>query len=373
MLPITPPRRNDLDWLRVLAVLLLVPFHAALIFVQDPNSIMYVKDTRNSEFLASMAGFIHQFHMPLLFAISGAASGLALGVRSPGQYLRERALRLLVPLLFAVCVLIPPMTYLTRLMYGTPLTFWEHYLGFFRLALNDLSGLHGTLTPAHTWFILYLLIFSLVALPGFLWARRAERQPLMGRVAAVLEKRLALFWLVIPLSLMAAIDVLGDKNPFYYFAVFCLGYLLASDARYPAALKRDAPVALALGLLFAVLRQVWQPHFALWSLPWIGYGLMEQATRWFLVLALLGWGQRGLQRGGKVLRYLSEAAFPFYILHLPITTLVGYFVIRLELPIGFNYLLIVVVSTGLTFGVYELARRVPVLCFLLGMKKRKIA
>lgn len=366
----TPPRRNDLDWLRVLAVLLLVPFHAALIFVQDPNSIVYVKDTRNSAFLANMAGFIHQFHMPLLFAISGAASGLALGVRSPGQYLRERALRLLVPLLFAVFVLIPPMTYLTRLARGETLSFGEHYLGFFRLDLNDLSGLQGTLTPAHAWFILYLLIFSLVALPGFLWARRAEHQPLLGRVATRLEKRLALFWLVIPLALMAAIDVLGDKNPFYYFAVFCLGYLLITDPRYPAALKRDAPVALAVGLLFAVLRQVWQPHFATWSLPWIGYELMGQATRWLLVLALLGWGQRGLQGGGRALRYLSEAVFPFYLLHLPITTLVGYFAIRLEMPIGVNYLLIVVVSTLLTFGVYELTRRVAVMRFLLGMKRQ---
>jgi peptidoglycan/LPS O-acetylase OafA/YrhL len=368
----TPSRRNDLDWLRVLAVLLLVPFHAALIFVQDPNSIMYVKDTRNSEFLAIMAGFIHQFHMPLLFAISGAATGLALGVRGPGQYLRERALRLLVPLLFAIFVLIPPMTYLTRLVYGTPLGFWEHYLGFFRLDPNDLSGYGGTLTPAHAWFILYLLIFSLVALPGFLWARRADHQPLMARVAALLEKRLALFWLVIPLALTAAIDVLGDKNPFYYFTVFCLGYLLITDPRYTDALDRDAPISLAMGLLFAVLRQVWQPHFAVWSLPWIGYGLMEQATRWFLVLALLGWGHRWLQRGGKVLRYLSEAAFPFYILHLPITTLVGYFVIRLEAPIAFNYLLIVTLSILLTFGVYELAKRVAVLRFLLGMKKRRV-
>ena len=41
---IAKERHYDLDWLRVLAVLLLVPFHVALIFVLDPNSIMYIKD-----------------------------------------------------------------------------------------------------------------------------------------------------------------------------------------------------------------------------------------------------------------------------------------------------------------------------------------
>ena len=45
-------RRYDLDWLRVLGVLLLVPFHVALIFVLDPYTIMYIKDVVNSRLLA---------------------------------------------------------------------------------------------------------------------------------------------------------------------------------------------------------------------------------------------------------------------------------------------------------------------------------
>ncbi|MEN6452701.1 MAG: hypothetical protein ABFD10_00470 [Prolixibacteraceae bacterium] len=62
-------RRVDLDWLRVLAVLLLVPFHSALIFISDPNVIMYVKDEINSSFLNHFAGWTHQFHMPVLFYV----------------------------------------------------------------------------------------------------------------------------------------------------------------------------------------------------------------------------------------------------------------------------------------------------------------
>ncbi len=33
-------RRADLDWLRVLAVLLLIPFHSAIIFILDPDQII---------------------------------------------------------------------------------------------------------------------------------------------------------------------------------------------------------------------------------------------------------------------------------------------------------------------------------------------
>lgn len=49
-------RRVDLDWIRVFAVLLLVPFHSALIFIPDPDVIMYVKDETYSSFLNHFAG-----------------------------------------------------------------------------------------------------------------------------------------------------------------------------------------------------------------------------------------------------------------------------------------------------------------------------
>ncbi|MFA9406243.1 MAG: hypothetical protein ACERKX_10575, partial [Anaerolineales bacterium] len=44
-----PARRYDIDWLRVLAVLLLFPFHSARIF--DTFSTWYVKNAELSEAL----------------------------------------------------------------------------------------------------------------------------------------------------------------------------------------------------------------------------------------------------------------------------------------------------------------------------------
>jgi len=121
-------RRYDLDWLRVCGVFLLVPFHAALIFVLDPKSIMYIKDAVNSPALDQAAGFIHLWHMPLLFAISGASTYHALGFRSASAYARERFLRLLLPFLFGLLTYIPLTTYLHR---AENLPFPDHYLSFF--------------------------------------------------------------------------------------------------------------------------------------------------------------------------------------------------------------------------------------------------
>ena len=362
-------RRYDLDWLRILGVLLLVPFHVALIFVLDPNSIMYIKDVVNSAFLDESAGFVHMWHMPLLFVISGASTYYALGFRSASAYVRERFLRLLIPFLFGVVTYIPLTTYIRR---AGSLSFPEHYLGFFTFDLERLDGFNGTFTPAHLWFILFLFVFSLAALPIFLALRSEKGQGVVKGLATATQAPGGLFLWGIPLALVAALDLLGDKNPLYYFLVFCYGYLLTSDERFQIAIDQITWVALAYGIfeaIFRVLAPQWQ--YAEWSWQWVSLGLMYELGRWSLTLAWLGLGHRFLNRGGRLLQSLSEAAMPFYLLHMTFSVLAGAFIIRFELPIVVKYSLVVILATSLTWGVYELARRWNPTRWLLGMKTLK--
>ena len=120
-------RRHDLDWLRVLGVLLLIPFHVALIFVLQPYTIMYIRDVVDSPALSVITGFIHMWHMPMLFMIAGAATYFALGVRSAGEYIRERFLRLLVPLVFGLLTFVPLTVYI---QHSEVLSLQQGYLGF---------------------------------------------------------------------------------------------------------------------------------------------------------------------------------------------------------------------------------------------------
>ena len=359
-------RRYDLDWLRVLAVLLLVPFHVALIFVLDPNSIMYIKDVLNSRVLDEAAGFVHMWHMPLLFIVSGAATYFALSFRSAGQYLHERFLRLLVPFLFGVLTFIPFTTYIRRI--GT-VSLWEHYAGFFRFDLEHLDGYHGTFTPAHLWFILFLFVFSVAALPLFLALRTEKGKGAIKVLGSIAQAPASLIAWGIPLALVASLDILGDKNPLYYFLVFFYGYILASDARFQRSIDRLVWVALAYGIFEAVFRVVvpqWQ--YAEWTLEWVALGLMYELGRWSLTLAMLGLGHRFLKRTNSFLRYAGEAAMPFYLLHMTFSVLAGYFVIKLAAPVAVKYPLIVLIATGLTVITYELVRCWNLTRWLLGMK-----
>src|SRR5689334_9677080 len=194
-------RRHDLDWLRVFGVLLLIPFHVALIFVLQPYTIMYIKDTVNSPALASLTGFIHMWHMPMLFMISGASTYYALGFRSAGQYVRERFQRLFIPLAFGILTYVPFTIYL---QHSKTLSPQAGYLHFFNLDFAHIDGMTGTFTPAHLWFILYLFVFSLIGLPLFTTLSSERGRAALETIGKLMRNPIGLFALGILLTLAAA-------------------------------------------------------------------------------------------------------------------------------------------------------------------------
>ena len=360
-------RRADLDWLRVLAVLLLVPYHAALVFNLDPNAVVFVKDVVHSQALGEAVDFVHRWHMPLLFAIAGAASWLALGRRSGGEYLCERVQRLLVPFVFAVLTLVPLMLNVHWLGRPDAPSLGEMYARFLTLNPNDLSGTRGNFAPGHLWFVGDLLIFSLLALPLFLTLRRPRAQRVLGTMAAWPG---TVYLLVIPQCFLATTNILGNAIPPYYFAVFFCGYLLMASPRFQEAIDRQLVLSTALALVSTVLAALMLRRSPPpWSGAWFVGGELYYLSGWAWLLANPGAGHRWLNRESPLLRYLAEAAYPFYILHEPLEMLVALFVIRLQTSIAVKFTLIVLLTTALSLAVYDLVvRRIGLLRFLFGMK-----
>ena len=279
-------RRYDLDWLRVLGVLLLIPFHVALIFVLQPFTIMYIRDVVNSPSLSVTTGFIHMWHMPMLFMISGTATYFALGFRSAGQYIRERFLRLVIPPIFGLVTYVPFTIYI---QHSNNLSLQEGYLGFFRINLLQLDGMSGAFTPAHLWFILYLFVFSLVGLPIYIWLRSEKGSRVTKRLGTAIQTPLSLIVLAIPLTLAAATGILGAMNPLYYFIIFFYGFVFASDLHFQQSINKLTWAALAYGIFEAVINvTIPIERYAEWTWQWMMLGLMYEMGRWSLTLATLG-------------------------------------------------------------------------------------
>src|SRR5262249_7583175 len=150
----------------------------------------------------------------------------------------------------------------------------------------------------------------------------------------------------------------------YLVAVFLLACHPALERLVQSEWKRS--LALGLGasavLLFAVLGRTASP-----ALPLVG----SAVAGWCFVVALVGLAHRFCTVSGPALHYLSESAFPVYVLHQAAIVLPGYFLIRLPLGIGAKFVLLLLVSVSLTVAVYQwLVRAFAVPRFLLGMKPK---
>jgi peptidoglycan/LPS O-acetylase OafA/YrhL len=359
-------RRYDLDALRVLAVLLLIAFHSARVFdVFDP---FYVKNPQTSEGLSwAVVAFLNPWHMPLLFVLACAATWLALGRRGSKAYVRERTRRLLIPFLFGVLLIVPPQAFLASRFRGSHASV-ASFLGDYWTVEGDLSGYQGSWTPAHLWFIGFLFIFSLVALPLFVrWhGRQVRTRWLLFAMPLVL---------VVTNELPAPND--GPQNPWYSLSLFVAGFLLLVDQRTERAIHRHwRALLVAAAVTMTTVMLVWSSGtndgWSDGSLLDVGFSLFEEANTWIWVLALLGAGRALLGAPVRGLGYAGEASFPFYVLHQTVIVAVAYVVVGWDLGPWEKFATVSLAALALTLLLYEvIVRRTNATRLLFGMKPRR--
>jgi glucans biosynthesis protein C len=375
-------RRADVDWLRAIAVVLLVPFHGALIFT--PGGIFSIKSGEDVAFLGYLVGFMHQWHMPLLFVLSGAATCFALDRRAPREYVGERAKRLLVPFVFGTFVLVPICSYYENLNTGS---FDRSYLAFYPRFFNGFYPT-GNFTWSHLWFIAYLFVFSMISLPVFVRLRAESGRRLISHLATFCERRGGVLLLAIPIAVSEAAlrprwpglqNLIDDWANFVtYDFLFILGFVVFADVRFRRALDRDWPLALALGIAatsFGIgLAVTGNYPSGGYTLGQMLFMILRGFNMWSWILALMGLASRFLDFGNGGIRYVRDASYPFYILHYLVLTIIGYYLAHWNVGVASRYTTIVAVTTIATIVCYDVfVRRTNVTRFLFGMRpiKRK--
>lgn len=369
-----PERRNDIDWIRILAVLLLIPFHTARIF--DIFEPFYVKNAGLSVWLSYLVVyFLSRWQMQLLFLLAGASTWYALKRRSGGQYVGERLKRLLVPFIFGTLVIVPPQMYYALLFRSNaPASYLEFYAQFFQIRPPGMSDYTGIgFTWAHLWFILDLFVISLIALPLFLGLKTGTGQRITAGLGTFLERGPAIFLLALPLPFVSEfLPDIDDKPFFIYLLVFIYGFVLMTHAGYQRALDRNKWPALVLGLVctaILVVADISGVQFADNSPGDILLFFVYNFNLWFWLMAILGLGHGYLNADNGVLRYARDASYPFYILHQTVIVAIGFYVVQWTAGVLPKYLVIAVCSLVVSIALYDLlVRRTNVTRFLFGVK-----
>jgi Acyltransferase family len=369
-----------LDWLRVLGTLAILVYHSSRFFNMGD---WHVKNPVWYPWVEVWNRFATTWLMPLMFVISGASLFYALGKGGgAGKFVKDKVLRLLVPLLVGIFTHASLQVYLERLTHGqfsgTYFQFLPHYFhGVYGITEGGNFTVHGM----HLWYLLYLFVFSLLLYPLLSWLVGRGRG-VLSSLGAALSRPGVVYALALPIVLFEVfVDpdsglMLGDAGwpAILYLWLVLAGFLVFSDERVHASVQRLRWVSLALAVAstatFLILS--FRPAGLTFGTPlWaLALGLMGLGCCCW-VLAALGFAMRYLAFSTPFLKYANEAVLPFYILHQTVLLSVGYFVVPLAIPDLLKWGTILVVSFAVIMVLYEfLVRRYNVLRFLFGMKPR---
>jgi len=368
-------RRYDLDWLRVLAFTLLILFHTGMMF---NNWDWHVKNPERSAVFEYVMIFLHQWRMPLLFFISGAAVWFAMEKYAVGRFAWERIKRLLIPLTFGMFVVIPPQVYFERLFQGRR---FSGFLEFYGTVLDFQPYPAGNFSWHHLWYIPYIFTFSLLMLLPFAWCKTSKGQALLSRVMDRIAGYPLLMLCFVPLALSELTlrpfwpenrnNLFGDWAQFTTtLMIFTLGFCFASsDSVWPVLGKNRWRSLLLASVTTGLLYLSWYGGL---RVPFGGdalYHVVQSANLWFWIVSILGIGYRYLQVPSRVLSYATEAVYPFYILHQTITVVAGFYLARWNSGIAGKFLLLALVTFLGSWLLYELLiRRVNLLRPVFGLK-----
>lgn len=347
-----PQRLHHLDGLRALTMVLILPAHAlALIGLRSGWN-----EVESGAFWT-----IHVFRLPLFFLVAGFFAALLLDSRGLHGLLRNRSVRIGVPLVVGVTAIVPILGLLLRAASTDP----DPALP------TRLTDAFTYLQPSYLWFLWYLaLLYAAVLLARQAFAGRRLTRKLVGVGASLLGNRLAPLMLAVPTALLLyrqptwmasstpsesfvpAFDLLS-----YYAVFFISGWVLfvtpvlrerieGRPGHYLLLASLTLPPALALYLLQsepAIGQGRWVHLLAL---------VLLSISTWSIVLGLLGLSSRHLSTYNPRLRFWADASYWIYLSHFVPMTVLAAAILAIDMPEALRFFLLILGTLGLIYPAY---------------------
>ena len=328
------------------------------------------QDAQTSPVFDWMVEFIHVFRMPVFFTVAGFFAAYLLETRGAPAFLRHRWNRIGIPLFVGVLVMLPAtggaMFYATQFSAQPPPSMADMQAASSDVLWNNIL--------LHLWFLYYLLLFCVAAV---LLALPVRRVPERSRIAFLdIFGRSVNRGMIFILAALSGIILYRMESWVYdyhggllpparillsYALFFFFGWLLYLRRDALDGFKRPAWFNLAAGIVLFLIHR----HF-----HDAGCGDMvvcnPNATRehagaivflapaiWFLVYGFLGIFLRYLDTPSTRWRYLLDASYWMYIVHVPVVMVLPTFLAPVALPAGIKFVLVLSVATILILISYH--------------------
>lgn len=348
----TTQRRYDIDWLRVIAIALLLIYHVTIIFQPWALFIGFIKSDASLESLWLPMSMLNVWRIPFLFYVSGMGLYFAMRKRNWKQLLQERFLRIGIPFMVGYLAITPLHFIVFQYYYEMPLSY------------HPSSG--------HLWFLGNILVYVLILLPLFYYLQKNPQ----GKFQYYISKLMSFAFGPLSITLLFVLEILWVKPPlfelyahtwhgfFIGLLAFFFGFLLVySGNSFWKTVSRWKWLYVSIAIVLFALRIYPVEGSAMFALKAV------ESNCWIFVV--FGWGYQYLNKSSKILSYLSEAAYPVYILHMVIM----YAAAAIILPTAVHPVLQLIAITIFTFGgcflVYEfLLKRIAWIRPLVGLSQK---
>jgi glucans biosynthesis protein C len=342
-------RRYDIDWLRVIAIGLLLIYHVAIGFQSWGTMIGFIAAPKSWTALWTPMAMLNVWRIPLLFFVSGMGVYFAIQQRTWKQLITERTMRIWLPFVFGMFAIVP-----------LHILVWRYYYKMELLYIFD---------PGHLWFLVNIFIYVLVLSPLLFYLKKNESGKVVQVIRIVFSSPLGLLMVV---AAFIAEAMIIKPIPYELYAMtwhgFFLGllaflfgfcFVLSGDAFW-RMLVRWRWFFLVIGAGLFTLRTYY------FGMQTPAYLIVIESQTW--IFSVLAFGHKYLNHTGKVLQYLSPAAYPVYILHMFFLFLGSALIFSLAIPVQLQFVLVLVFTLGGCLLSYEIIRRVKLLRLLFGMK-----
>ena len=350
---ITADRRYDIDWLRVIAIGLLIIYHIGIAFQPWGVFIGFIQSNKPLESLWIPMSILNIWRIPLLFFVSGMGVGFAIRKRNIRQPLAERTKRILLPLIFGIMFIVPVHIFI-----------WQKYY-------NQDPGY----SPAfgHLWFLGNIFVYVIFLSPLFFYLKRNSNGKVATGLKNLFSNPLGLM-LIVVFFILEAILIRPEIYVTYAFTwhgfvlgllAFLFGFIgIFTGSSFWQNLDRFKYLSLMVAVSLFIIRVL------IFDLNSPRYFMAIESCTW--IFAIFAFARKYLNHPGKTLRYLSQAAYPVYILHMVFLYLGSYLFFRLDISTWLMFIALVVFTTVCCFAFYELIRRISFIRPFFGLTNPRV-
>ena len=346
----TTERRHDIDWLRVIAIGLLLIYHIAIIFQPWAMMIGFIRSEELMVNLWKPMTALNVWRIPLLFYVSGMGVYFAIRKRNWSNLLKERSKRILLPFIFGIIAITPLHMYIFQAYYNLPLSYFPH--------------------AGHLWFLGNIFIYVLLLTPIFFYLKRNDHGKFAKALSAFMANPIgplsvSIFFVVEVLLVKPQIFELYAETWHGFFLgllAFFFGFLFVySGKKFWTTMMKWRWLYLGLAIALYVIR------YSVFGLTSPSYLMVLESNCW--IFSLFGFAYRYLNKPSATLSYLSQAAYPVYIIHMFVLYAGAALFLPLEIPVMLKFILIVGFTAVVCYLLYEFViRRIGMLRPLFGLK-----